>query len=192
MNDDRELERWQHEWQQGSSQPLDVGALLADTRRRNRREKVVTALELGFTLVVLAGCVLAASQPGLHTLERALVAALAVLLGCFSWWVYRQRRGNWSNEPANAVAILDLERRRQLTRLSYWRVSAWLVAGLWSVTLIAAGISRVSGSEDANHWLGTAFWCFIVVVFTVLGTLLVRRQVNRRLQRLDDLERTSR
>ncbi|WP_376690221.1 hypothetical protein [Wenzhouxiangella sp. EGI_FJ10409] len=192
MNTDHELEQWRQEWQRESASTLDVEALLSDTHRRNRREKVVTAFEATFNLIVIAACLAVATFQDLHAIERMLVVALAGLTGWFSWWVYRLRRSNWLASPADATALLALERRRQLNRLRYWRVSLWLVAGLFAAVLVVAAVSHYSGAEDAEHWLNTSLALVAVVIVTGLLSVAIRKRAQRRLEHLDALDSRSR
>lgn len=189
MNSDHELEQWQREWQQDSTTGVDVDALLADTRRRNRREKLVTVFEAIFNLIVIAACLAAVLLQDLQALERTLIVGLAALAGWFCWWVYRQRRRNWLASPADAKALVVLERRRQLSRLCYWRVSLWVTSGLSGVTLLAAAVSHFTGGEDAEIWLTTALAVLAIVVATAVWSIMVRRQVRRRLRQLKAIER---
>lgn len=189
MNVDRELEQWQSEWQKTPATALDIDALIAETRRRNRREKAVAAIELLSGLMVVGACLWIAATFELHVLERVMFVALAFVTGGFSLWALRQRRRNWHHLPMDASALLELERRRLQSRLRYWRVSLWAVTGIWGLTLLAAVLSHFLASDAFDNWQASAAGVLIVLVGTALWSMVVRRQTERRLKKLDALER---
>jgi hypothetical protein len=188
MNTDPELAQWQQQWQASSPAAPDVEALIATARRRNRREKVVTALEVLLGFVAVAGCLATALAPDLHALERAGLLGAAVLAGGFVMWVYRQRRRNWLPGPVDAARLIELERQRLRTRIRYWRVNLWGVAALLLFTLAAAVFHGVNGTADATRWAVSAVALLAIVITTGLLSAMVRKRAERQLERLDDLD----
>jgi hypothetical protein len=188
MNTDPELAQWQQQWQASSPAAPDVEALLAAARRRNRREKVLTALEVLLGLVAVAGCLATAMTTDLHALERAGLLGAAVLAGGFVVWVYRQRRRNWLHGPMDAARLIELERQRLRTRIRYWRVNLWGVAALLLFTLAAALFHGINGTEDATRWAVSAGALLAIMIATGLLSAMVRKRAERQLERLDNLD----
>lgn len=188
MNTDPELAQWRQQWQASSPATPDVEALLARARRRNRREKLLTALEILLGLVVIAGCLATALMPDLHALERAGLLGAAALVGTLAMWVYRQRRRNWLPGPMDAARLIELERQRLYTRIRYWRVNLWGVAALWVLTLAAAAFHLFHGTEDATRWAASAAILLAILIATALLSAVVRKRSERQLGRLDELD----
>jgi len=188
MNVDRELEQWRSEWQRRPAVSLDIDALMAQTRRRARREKIFAAIELLSGVMVVAACLATASILQLHLFERAVFIALAAAAGGFTLWALQQRRRYWRHLPMDAHALLNLERRRLNGRLRYWRVSVWVVAAIWLLTLSAAGISHFLEADAADNWLASAAGVMIVLIATALWFIVVRRQTRQRLKQLEALD----
>ena len=109
MNIDRELEQWRSEWQRRPAASLDIDALMAETRRRARREKIVAAIELLSGVMVVAACLATATILQLHALERAVFIVLAAAAGGFTLWAFQQRRRYWRHLPMDAHALLSLK-----------------------------------------------------------------------------------
>src|SRR5699024_6366517 len=108
----------------------------------------------------------------------------------FTVWTFWQRQRNWCHLPMDASALLKLERRRLQSRLRYWHVSVWMLAGIWGLTLLAAAISYFLASDAFDNLQASAAGLLVVLVATVLWSVVVRRQVRRRLKKLDALERS--
>jgi len=192
MNTDPELDQWKQAWRKSSPAAPDVEDLLAKARRRNRREKLMTTLEVLLGLIVIAGCLTTALTPDLHVIERALLIGLAALAGGFVMWVFRQRRRNWLHVPMDAARLIELERQRLRTRIRYWQVNLWGVAGLWLLTLTAAVIHYLYEAENAARWTASAVAVLAVLIATGLLSAAIRRRAKRRLERLDTLNSSSR
>lgn len=188
MKTDPELEQWQQEWRKSSPAVPNVEDLLARARRRNRREKLLTALEVLLGLFAVAGCLIAAVAADLHVLERAGLLGMAVLAGGFVLWVFRQRRRNWLHLPMDAARLIELERQRLRMRIRYWRVNMWGVAGLWLFTLAAALLHELYGTGDGTRWTVSAVALLVIVIATGLLSTVIRKRAQRRLERLDALD----
>lgn len=188
MNIDRELDQWRSEWQQRANATLDIDALITETRRRGRREKVIATIELLSGVMVIAACLVTATILHLHALERAVFIGLAAAAGGFTLWAFQQRRRYWRHFPMDARALLRLERRRLYGRLRYWRVSVRVVAAIWLLTLFAAGTSHVVDADVADNWLASAAGVLIVLVVTAVWCIVVRKETRQRLKRLDALD----
>lgn len=189
MNVDHELKQWQAEWQRNPAASLDTDLLLHAAKRRARREKWVAAIEVLSAVMVVLACLTIAVILDLHALERVVFIGLAAVTGGFTLWSFRQRRRHWDDPPMDACALLDIERRRIVGRLRYWRLSIFAVSAILAATVAAAVVSHALELDVTKNWLASATRVLIVLVGTALWFIVVRKQTMTQLKRLNALER---
>lgn len=189
MSHDSELELWQQQWREQPVAMLDVTALRQDARRRNRREKFFTALEIVIGALVSGLCLWSATMlPAVSMLHRVGVALLALLVIGFTAWAVRARLRHWQDSTLDVAALIRLEQRRLNNRIRYWRVNGWLAMGLWTgVAILAiynAGLPA-EHSKAAANWFLSMIANFPVVLGSVLWSYHVYRQCLERKRELD-------
>jgi len=188
MSDDHDFDAWRREWRASATRDLDIDALLENARRRNRRDKLVTALEVVLGLVTIAVCLATVLMPGLPVMERSLAGGLAALASLFVAWAFRQRRRSWVQRPADAAALLEHERRRLDGQLRYWQASLVGVAALCVVTVLITFKSALMDGEGARSWLLSTILVLGIWLITLIRKRAVARRVTRRKHELDAVD----
>lgn len=122
-------ETWQHQPVPG----LDVAALGREVKRRGKALRWVIVGEIAMTVLVVLACLMILLMPDADLFEQLLFSALGLFLVGYQWFMVRLRVRDLEKPGLDALAMVDLEIRRGLTTLSYWRLGMWTGLGLWVV-----------------------------------------------------------
>lgn len=149
------------QWREQPVATIDLAALRVEARSHGRRLQLALAVEVLFTVVLVAyigRAMLAPELPG--RLLGLFAAVILVLLGYQAWSLWIRRR-QLRGPGLDARALLSLEIDRARTSIHYWRYGIWIgvlmLAALWaavpSMVLPQADdeLMRVIGG-----WLGGA------------------------------------
>lgn len=161
---------------------------------RNRREKRVSMIELVLGGVAFGLCLYTAALPGLDLIARLAWVALAMLAAGFSVWAWRSRRRHWTQTTPAPTELMALEEQRLTHRLRYWRLTAWIVCGLWvglgAIAILAAMQQTGSGSGvDLDRLFLAPVLLLPVLLVTVIIAYQVRQGTAAQLRRLRELTR---
>lgn len=193
MSDDRELEAWQQAWREQATPEIDLDRLRDQTRRRNLREKWLSAGEVLLGAAVTGLCLWAAFVlPGIGPYETTVYLVAAGLVVGFSAWTVSSRRRQWKDARLDGASLVRLEQRRIATRVRYWRVSAWVICGLWGALGVAAVLTAVwfRGADDTADTLFMATAANLpVLLVTIVVSYQVRQKSIESLRRLRDTAR---
>lgn len=190
MTDDPELARWQQEWQTQDATGPDMDALRRQTKKRDRREKVLSVLQVLFGVIVLGICVRAFFLVDTYPMRLGVVVLGLIVIGG-TLHDLRRRVRRWHASTETVADLVDLERRRLKARVRYWRESAWIVAILWCALAIVAVIDSIRNPFSLDRLEGW-FLSLAVNLPLILATVAFAWWTNRRAQRqhelLDQLE----
>lgn len=178
------------DWRGQDVPRIDVDALRAEAGRQGRRLRVTLVLEtlLAFLVVVVMGW--AALRADAKPIEQWVFGGLALVMVPYQAYVVWLRRREWSEAGLEVDALIDIERRRCITTLHYWRFGMYSVLALWLVLYAALWFAMLWGDsqELVSDLLAMQFGAAFSV--PVVGAYGVRRcrLARERCQRLAALE----
>ena len=119
------------DWQRQATPPLDIEALRREVDRRGRGLRMMVWLEIVFSFLVVGACAMIVLSPHSERFEVLLFSAMAVFLVIYQSVMVWMRRRDLANTGRDALSLVDLEMRRAVTVLHYWRWGMWAGLGLW-------------------------------------------------------------
>lgn len=134
------------DWQRQDTPAIDVEAIRDEAERRSRSLRRTVRIEIGFSVLVIAMCVLIALNPRGERAEQLLFAGMAVFLMAYQALMVWIRRRDLADAGRDALSLVDREIQRAGTVLRYWR---W---GMWSALLLWLGIYALMLHGMAADW----------------------------------------
>ncbi|MEC8376958.1 MAG: hypothetical protein VX078_19385 [Pseudomonadota bacterium] len=134
MNVDDQLAKWQTSFKQATPK-VDVAALIEQTNKAQRALKMKAAVDLLLGVAVSLFCLYAMFFKAETSNQMLLFAVLAPVPLGFGIWGYKFRQTQLLTDTLDTKAMLDFKQHQLVQRVTYWKVSLYGFAVLWTALL---------------------------------------------------------
>ncbi|MEP4890942.1 MAG: hypothetical protein ABJV04_13010 [Aliiglaciecola sp.] len=183
---DPQFEQWQQSFQQSTPQ-VDAQKLVSQVSKMHKRETLKALIDLVAGVMVSVFCVYVIIYHIDTTIGQLFVAILAPIPLAFSIWAYRLRKSASVEYSLDIHQLLQFKRQKLIKQVQYWRVSAWVVIGLWLGLFVVASINYMFNGYEG-------FWSIQVIIQTGVVMLtwaryrFVKQQLPKQLAKIEMLD----
>lgn len=157
------------DWQRQDTPAIDVEAIRDEAERRSRGLRRTIRIEVAFSVLVVAMCVLIAVSPKSDRAEQLLFAGMTVFLIAYQALMVWIRRRDLADAGRDALSLVDREIQRARTVLRYWRWGMWASLGLW-LAIYALMLHGMAADWPARRVAGLLGGTAVnVLVFPAMG-----------------------